>query len=118
MTLSRSGYLPLAFGVKDWRKEDQYPALKPLDNYTRDDYLPLAWELPRRMPRYRRQYRTISTDPLSVQSVALIVKRAANAMGREREEFSGPQPSRRLRDPGGDGIWLATITLGADGQDS
>ena len=26
----------------NWRKQDQYPALKPLDSYTRDDYLRLA----------------------------------------------------------------------------
>ena len=32
---------------------------------------------------------TISLEPLSAQSVALIVKRAARAMGREPEEFSG-----------------------------
>lgn len=32
---------------------------------------------------------TISLEPLSAQSVALIVKRAAKAMGREPEEFSG-----------------------------
>ena len=53
-------------GVKDWRKQDQYPALKPLDNYTRDDYLRLAWELLRRMPRYRRQYRKL--DLLGIKS--------------------------------------------------
>ena len=35
----------------NWRKQDQYPVLKPLDSYTRDDYLRLAWELLRRMPR-------------------------------------------------------------------
>lgn len=39
----------------NWRKHDQYPALKPLDTYTREDYLRLAWELLRRMPRYRWQ---------------------------------------------------------------
>ena len=31
----------------------------------------------------------VSDDPLTAQSVALIVKRAAKAMGREPEEFSG-----------------------------
>ena len=43
----------------NWRKQDQYPVLKPLDSYTRDDYLRLAWELLRRMPRYRRQHRKL-----------------------------------------------------------
>ena len=37
----------------DWRKREQYPEIKPLVDYTRDDYLRLAWELLRRMPRYR-----------------------------------------------------------------
>ena len=31
----------------------------------------------------------VSDDPLTAQSVALIVKRAARAMGRAPEEFSG-----------------------------
>lgn len=31
----------------------------------------------------------VSDDPLTAQLVALIVKRAAKAMGREPEEFSG-----------------------------
>lgn len=39
----------------DWRKREQYPEIKPLVDYTRDDYLRLAWELLRRMPRYRHQ---------------------------------------------------------------
>ena len=50
----------------NWRKQDQYPALKPLDSYTRNDYLRLAWELLRRMPRYRRQYRKL--DQLGIKS--------------------------------------------------
>ena len=50
----------------NWRKQDQYPALKPLDSYTRDDYLRLAWELLRRMPRYRRQHRKL--DQLGIKS--------------------------------------------------
>ena len=43
----------------NWRKKRQYPELKPLDSFTRDDYFRLAWELLRRMPRYRRQYRKL-----------------------------------------------------------
>lgn len=43
----------------DWRKPKQYPDIKPLVDYTRDDYLRLAWELLRRMPRYRRQLRQL-----------------------------------------------------------
>ena len=39
----------------DWRKSSQYPEVKPLDEYTREDYLRLAWELLRRSPRYRWQ---------------------------------------------------------------
>jgi hypothetical protein len=39
----------------DWRKRTQYPEIKLVD-YTRDDYLRLAWELLRRMPRYRHQF--------------------------------------------------------------
>jgi hypothetical protein len=31
---------PFAPGA-NWRKQDQYPALKPLGSYTRDDYLRL-----------------------------------------------------------------------------
>ncbi len=50
----------------NWRKQDQYLALKPLDSYTRNDYLRLAWELLRRMPRYRRQYRKL--DQLGIKS--------------------------------------------------
>ena len=50
----------------NWRKQDQYPVLKPLDSYTRDDYLRLAWELLRRMPRYRRQHRKL--DQLGIKS--------------------------------------------------
>ena len=40
----------------DWRKREQYPEIKPVVDYTRDDYLRLAWELLRRMPRYRHQF--------------------------------------------------------------
>ncbi len=40
----------------DWRKRTQYPEIKPLVDYTREDYLRLAWELLRRMPRYRHQF--------------------------------------------------------------
>ena len=39
----------------DWRKSSQYPVVKPLDEYTLEDYLRLAWELLRRSPRYRWQ---------------------------------------------------------------
>ena len=50
----------ILFGpAADWRKSGQYPVLKPLDNYTREDYLRLAWELLRRMPRYRWQFRNL-----------------------------------------------------------
>jgi hypothetical protein len=39
----------------NWRKQDQYPALKPLENHTRDDCLRLAWELhPDRLVRAHR----------------------------------------------------------------
>ena len=39
----------------DWRRSSNYPAVKPLNSYKCEDYLRLAWELLRRMPRYRRQ---------------------------------------------------------------
>lgn len=39
----------------DWRKSSQHPVVKPLDEYTREDYLRLAWELLRWSPRYRWQ---------------------------------------------------------------
>lgn len=45
--------------VADWTKADQYPPLKLLDQYSREDYLRLAWEFLRRMPRYRRQHRKL-----------------------------------------------------------
>lgn len=37
----------------DWRSADSYPALKPDKEYKRPDYLRLAWEILRRVPRYR-----------------------------------------------------------------
>lgn len=55
----RPELLALFAPAADWRKKRQYPELKPLDRFTRDDYLRLAWELLRRMPRYRRQYRKL-----------------------------------------------------------
>jgi hypothetical protein len=48
-------YVPAA----DWTKASQYPALKLPGQYTRNDYLRLAWEILRRMPRYRRQYKKL-----------------------------------------------------------
>ena len=55
----RPEFLALFAPAADWRKKRQYPELKPLSSFTRDDYLRLAWELLRRMPRYRRQYRKL-----------------------------------------------------------
>ncbi|MFY7865513.1 hypothetical protein [Roseateles sp.] len=40
----------------NWRNSSEYPPLKPIEDFKRDDYLRLAWELLRRMPRYRRQH--------------------------------------------------------------
>ena len=48
-------YAPAA----DWTQSAQYPEYKLPDEYTRADYLRLAWELLRRMPRYRRQCRKL-----------------------------------------------------------
>ena len=55
----RPEFLALFAPAADWRKKRHYPELKPLSSFTRDDYLRLAWELLRRMPRYRRQYRKL-----------------------------------------------------------
>jgi hypothetical protein len=38
-----------------WKNASEYPPVKPLVEYSKDDYLRLAWEILRRMPRYRRQ---------------------------------------------------------------
>lgn len=43
----------------DWESASLYPPIKAAAEFQREDYLRLAWELLRRMPRYRRQYRKL-----------------------------------------------------------
>lgn len=46
---SRRRFRPAA----DWAKASEYPPIKATADFTRADYFRLAWELLRRMPRYR-----------------------------------------------------------------
>ncbi len=43
----------------NWRKALEYPPIKLVDDYSRADLIRLAWEILRRMPRYRLQYRKL-----------------------------------------------------------
>lgn len=51
----RALFLPGA----NWRHVLEYPSIKSSGKYSRADLILLAWEILRRMPRYRRQYRQL-----------------------------------------------------------
>ena len=53
-------YIPIC----NWRDAALYPKFKPEHLLTQDDYLRLAWEVLRRVPRYRWHYKRISKSGL------------------------------------------------------
>lgn len=55
----------------DWEDASAYPPIKAARDFTRADYLRLAWELLRRMPRYRRQCRKL--QQLELRSTTFFV---------------------------------------------
>jgi len=57
--ISRDRQKGLYFPAADWRYERNYPELKPEQQLIQCDFLRLAWEVLRRVPRYRWHYQRI-----------------------------------------------------------
>jgi hypothetical protein len=52
----------LYYPVSDWRDSKAYPPIKRDSDLVRGDYLRLAWEVLRRVPRYRWHFKRISDN--------------------------------------------------------